>query len=122
MACYETAGALQSYVNKRVNTINDLLQELPDISVAEDVIDDISDVSKYLSELSAYTDGKVSDKLKNTAKELSDSLSAIKNFVKDLKSGKLTVSYKNSTEETDYTKSLLTEKEFLSQRFPKILN
>lgn len=122
MACYETAGALQSYVNKRVNTINDLLQELPDISVAEDVIDDISDVSKYLSELSAYTDGKVSDKLKNTAEELSDSLSTIKNFVKDLKSGKLTVSYKNSTEETDYTKSLLTEKEFLSQRFPKILN
>lgn len=122
MASYETAGALQSYVNKRVNTINDLLQELPDISVAEDVIDDISDVSKYLSELSAYTDGKVSDKLKNTAGELSDSLSTIKKFVKDLKSGKLTVSYENSTEETVYTKSLLTEKEFLSQRFPKISN
>lgn len=122
MACYETAGALQSYVNKRVNTINDLLQELPDISVAEDVIDDISDVSKYLSELSANTDGKVSDKLENTAEELSNSLSNIKNYVKDLKRGKLTVSYKNSAEETDYTKSLLPEKEFLSQRFPKISN
>lgn len=120
MANYETAGALQTYFNSRVKKINDLIQELPDISEFEDVIDDIFDVSKCLFKFSAITDEKLAKKLEKVVNELCDSLSEIKKCDKYLKGQKLAVGYNNETEETEYTKSLLTENEFLSQRFPKI--
>lgn len=123
MASYETAGALKTYVNKRVKKINDLIQELPGISGFEDVIDDISDVSEYLDGLSAATDGNVSAALENSAKDLYDSLSNIKNYVKDLKGMEFKANYINYTEYSDY--ELLTElnsqEEFLVKKFPKIL-
>lgn len=124
MAIYETAGELKTCVNKRVKKINDLIQELPGISGFEDVIDDISDVSKYLDGLSAATDGNVSADLENSAKNLYDSLSNIKNYVKDLKGMEFKANYINCTEYSDY--KLLTElnskDEFLVNKFPKILD
>lgn len=123
MASYETAGALKTYVNKRVKKINDLIQELPGISGFEDVIDDISDVSEYLDGLSAATDGNVSAALEDSAKDLYESLSNIKNYVKDLKGMEFKANYINYTEYSDY--ELLTElnsqEEFLVTKFPKIL-
>ena len=123
MASYETAGALKTYVNKRVKKINDLIQELPGISGFEDVIDDISDVSEYLDGLSAATDGNVSAALEDSAKDLYEILSNIKNYVKDLKGMEFKANYINYTEYSDY--KLLTElnsqEEFLVKKFPKIL-
>lgn len=123
MAIYETAGELKTCVNKRVKKINDLIQELPGISGFEDVIDDISDVSEYLDGLSARTDGNVSDDLKNSAKYLSDSLSNIKNYVKDLKGMEFKANYINYTEYSSYhplTENLNSQNEFLVRKFPKI--
>ena len=123
MASYETAEALQTYVNKKVKKINDLIQNLPDISGFEDVIDDISDVSEYLSELAGNTDGKVSNALKNKVCDLSRTLSNIQTYVKDLKGKKLTVSYVHHNtywSEYKHPDELCSKEYFLSTNFPKI--
>lgn len=128
MANYETANELKSYVNNKVKEINKLIQELPSISEVVDVIDDISDVGKFLSGLSGNSNNKVQKDIDTTVSNLSETLSNIKTYVKDLKGVEFTVSYESVTTTPPLDSELLVSKEnlysikntFLEKNFPKI--
>ena len=62
MASYEKAEALQTYVKKNLKKINDLIQDLPDISEFEDVIDDISNVNSKIPNYKHIKNFAVRDK------------------------------------------------------------
>lgn len=120
MASYEKAEALQTYVKKNLKKINDLIQDLPDISEFEDVIDDISDVSTYIGGLDSNTDKKVGDDIKKKIRYLSNYLSGIKENITNLKGNKVTLSPESITIESNaYTKSYAKEN-FLKDKFPII--
>lgn len=120
MASYEKAEALQTYVKKNLKKINDLIQDLPDISEFEDVIDDISDVSTYIGGLDANTDKNVGDDIQKKIRYLSNYLSGIKENITNLKGNKVTLSHESITIESNaYTKSYAKEN-FLKDKFPII--
>ena len=120
MASYETAEALQTYVNKNVKKINDLIQELPDISGFEDVIEKISDVSTYIGGLASNTDKKVSDDLNKNIRYLSNYLSGIKKNITNLKGNVVTLRSELITIESNANTKSYARENFLKDKFPII--
>ena len=120
MASYEKAEALQTYVKKNLKKINDLIQDLPDISEFEDVIDDISDVSTYIGGLDANTDKKVGDDIQKKISYLSRSLSSIKENTTNLKENKVTLSPESITIESNANTKSYAKENFLKDKFPII--
>ena len=119
MAGYETVEALQTYVKKNLKKINDLIQDLPDISEFEDVIDDISDVSTYIGGLDANTDTEISNDLKKGISDLSYFLSSIKTNITNLKGNEVTLSSSQVIIEAT-GKKLYEKANFLRENFPII--
>ena len=110
MASYEKAEALQTYVKKNLKKINDLIQDLPDISEFEDVIDDISDVSTYIGGLD----------IQKKISYLSRSLSSIKENTTNLKENKVTLSPESITIESNANTKSYAKENFLKDKFPII--
>lgn len=117
MAYYETDGEIQKYVNVRVQRINALIQDLPDISGFEDVIEKISDVSTYMSCLASNTNKEVSDDLAEDVRYLSNYLSGIETNVTNLKGNVVTLRSKLITINSDTSED---EEIFLMNSFPII--
>lgn len=95
MASYETAKDLQTYVRDKVEKINDLIQDLPDISECEDVIEKISDINEYIDGLDSNTDSEVSKKLKTNMKNLVYNFNRIKHWDYYIRKDKINSSYKS---------------------------
>ena len=120
MASYEKSSDLQDYVNKNIQIINRLIQDLPDISKFEDVIDDISDVSTFIGTLASDTNKKVNNDLDKKIKDLSDCLSGIKENITNLKGNVVTLRSELITRESDKDIKSYSKEQFLVDEFPII--
>lgn len=117
MASYERADALTQLIESKLKELNNMIQDMPDVSQFSDLVDTISGVSDYLGTLSSETDGQVTKELKQAVNELSSYSNRIRKSVSELKQQKISLSPSTYSIQSDIGEDKYS---FLEKNFPPV--